>query len=59
MDNFNVAPDSLLEFALVTVSLIVVIYAFYQAIRCTFWPGEESPDHIKRRILKLDIDEES
>lgn len=54
MEHFNDGPESILDLILVTASLLVVLYAFYQAIRCTMWPGERSPDHIKRRILEQD-----
>lgn len=30
----------------------VVVYAFYQAIICTIWPGETSSAHIKRKVLE-------
>lgn len=50
-------PQSILDLVLVGLSVIVVLFALCSAIRYTLWPGEESPDHIKRRILKDDLEE--
>lgn len=37
---------------IVVFSAGVVIYAFYQAIIFTIWPGETSSAHIKRKVLE-------
>lgn len=50
-------PQSILDLILVGLSVLVVLFALYSAIRYTLWPGEESPDHIKRRILEDDIED--
>jgi len=52
------APGSIVEFILVAIALAVVLLSFYLAIRYTLRPGENSPDHIKRRVLD-DHSEES
>lgn len=48
-------PVSVVDWVLAGTALITVLVAFYYAIRFTFWPGEKSPDHIKRQVL---IDDE-
>ena len=45
---------NLLSIAVVGIAFAVVVVAYYLAIKCTFWPGEDEPDHIKRRILEDD-----
>lgn len=49
--NHVAGPNSVAELLLVVVALAVVILSFYLAVRYTFWPGERSPNHIKRRVL--------
>ncbi|HNP37629.1 MAG TPA: hypothetical protein PKK10_17410 [Woeseiaceae bacterium] len=56
--NHGASAYSFLDIVISIGALIVVLWAFYLAIRYTFWPGETSPDHIKRRILD-DNDEQS
>lgn len=51
----STGPVSIADWVLAGIALITVLAAFYYAIRFTLWPGEKSPDHIKRRIL---IDDE-
>ena len=46
---------SLLEWGLVGLAAVAVVWAFSAAVRYTLWPGEMDPDHVKRRIL---VDEE-
>jgi hypothetical protein len=53
------ALGSLVEALLVGLAVAVVLWAFYQAIRHTTRPGEEDPDHVKRRILTEDDEERS
>jgi hypothetical protein len=43
---------SMAALLIVVFSTGVVIYAFYQAIICTIWPGETSSAHIKRKVLE-------
>lgn len=45
---------SAVDWAVAGIALITVLAAFYYAIRFTLWPGEKSPDHIKRQILDDD-----
>jgi len=45
-------PGSVAEVLLVVVALAIVLVSFYLAVRYTFWPGELSPNHIKRRVLE-------
>jgi len=40
------------EYAVVVAAVIVLIWVLYLAFKYTVWPGEEEPDHIKRRILE-------
>lgn len=40
-----------LDYALVGLASLVVVYAGYKAIRHTLRPGEQSRDHVKWRIL--------
>lgn len=49
--NHSAATHSFVDLMLVTVAALVVILAFYLAVKYTFWPGEKSTNHIKRRIL--------
>ena len=37
--------------ALVVLAAAVVLLAFAQAVRFTWRPGEDAPDHVKRSIL--------
>jgi hypothetical protein len=37
--------------ALVVLAAAVVLLAFAQAVRFTWRPGEDTPDHVKRSIL--------
>lgn len=50
--------DGTLVFGWVVVGIasLIVIGAFYFSITRSLWPGEDNPDHIKRRIL-LDDEE--
>jgi hypothetical protein len=38
--------------AAVVVGTLATAFAFYFAIRATFWPGEAAPEHPKRSIFK-------
>jgi hypothetical protein len=42
---------SAVEWILVGIAAGTVVYAFYQAVLHTLYPGETSIDHVKRRIL--------
>ncbi len=46
--------NSILDLVLVASAIAVVLVAFYLALRHMLFPGETSPDHIKRRILQDD-----
>jgi hypothetical protein len=43
-----------LSIAVVGIAFVVVIVAYYLAIKNTLWPDEDDPNHIKRRILEDD-----
>ncbi|MCZ6872518.1 MAG: hypothetical protein O7G88_03150 [bacterium] len=47
-------PLSLLEYIIVVPVAVAVMLVFVQAVRYTLWPGEQTLDHIKRRILNED-----
>jgi hypothetical protein len=47
----SAASHSFVDLLLVAVAALVVILTFYLAVKYTFWPGEKSTNHIKRRIL--------
>ena len=49
----QVANVTWVDALLVLAALATVVWALYKAIACFAWPGEQSPDHIKRQILKL------
>jgi hypothetical protein len=52
-------PDGpLFYITLIGASIIVLAVVIY-TIKWFIWPGETSPDHIKRRILKPEIKESS
>ena len=36
---------------LVAAAAVVVVFAFAQAVRFTWHPGEDAPDHVKRSIF--------
>jgi len=42
----------LYEYALVGIAIVAAAWTIYLAVRYTLRPGENSPDHIKRRILE-------
>ena len=44
-------PD-LFEYVLVGIAIVAAAWTIYLAVRYTLRPGENSPDHIKRRILE-------
>ena len=45
------STGSTLGWLLIAGAALVVAVAFVQAVRFTWWPGEESLDHPKRSIL--------
>jgi hypothetical protein len=45
------APGATWEYALAAISVAIVLWVFYLAIRMTIHPGEDDPNHIKRTIL--------
>ena len=47
-------PLSLLEYVMVAPVAVAVMLVFVQAVRYTLRPGEQTLDHIKRRILNED-----
>jgi len=47
-------PHAIWEYALVACSVVVLVWVLYKAFMYTIRPGEEEPDHIKRRILESD-----
>ena len=51
MSDSGIGPTSIFDLVLVIMAAVLVLLAFCLAIRYTFWPGEKSPDHIKRRVL--------
>ena len=51
------AHASLLEWMLVFAAAIVLVWALGLAVRYTVHPGETEAAHIKRRILRDDVDE--
>ena len=48
---------ALVDGGLVVLAAVIVLWAFYAAVRYTVRPGEEDLQHVKRRIL-VDEDEE-
>ena len=52
------AHPSDLEYVLVIAAAIVLVWALGLALRFTLRPRETDPDHIKRRILVDDVDED-
>jgi hypothetical protein len=48
------SPHTVWEFVILIVDAIVVVWVFYLAIKYTVKPGEENPDHIKRKALELE-----
>jgi len=51
------AATTLVDGGLVVLAAVIVLWAFYAAVRYTVRPGEEDRHHLKRRIL-VDEDEE-
>ena len=51
MHHMASGPGATWEYALAAVSVAIVLWVFYLAIRMTIHPGEEDPNHIKRTIL--------
>ena len=48
---------TLVDGGLVVLAAVIVLWAFYAAVRYTVRPGEEDRHHLKRRVL-VDEDEE-
>lgn len=44
-------PDGPLYYLVLIVSSLIVVGVVYYTIKWFIWPGEQSEDHIKRRIL--------
>ncbi len=45
-------PLSAFDYLVVVVAVVIVAVVFVLLIKLLIWPGESSPDHIKRRILR-------
>lgn len=43
-----------LEWVLVGLAVLLVVWVIYRAVVLTLRPGEDDPDHIKRKILEDD-----
>lgn len=50
------ARPAFYEYLLVAIAVVAMVWTLYLAVRMTVRPGEDKPDHIKRRILE-DADE--
>ncbi len=49
--DFVTSDISIFSWVLVLIAFIMVVYAFYKTIMYMLWPGELSPNHIKRTVL--------
>lgn len=47
-------PHAVWEWALVVCAVLILVWVLYLGVKYTFWPGEDAPDHIKRKILEGD-----
>lgn len=47
-------PDGPMYYLVLILSSLVVIGVVYYTIKWFIWPGEQSEDHIKRKILEED-----
>lgn len=45
-------PDGPLYYLVLIISSLIVIGVVYYTIKWFIWPGEQSEDHIKRKILE-------
>jgi len=45
-------PDGPLYYLVLITSSLIVIGVVYYTIKWFIWPGEQSEDHIKRKILE-------
>ncbi|MDR8390688.1 hypothetical protein NC796_06050 [Aliifodinibius sp. S!AR15-10] len=45
-------PDGPLYYLVLIASSLIVIGVVYYTIKWFIWPGEQSEDHIKRKILE-------
>ncbi|MDZ7692014.1 MAG: hypothetical protein U5K69_12940 [Balneolaceae bacterium] len=45
-------PDGPLYYIVLVVSALIVIGVVYYTVKWFIWPGEQSEDHIKRKILE-------
>lgn len=50
-------PASAVDYAVIVVAVVIVAVVVVLFIKYLFWPGETSPEHIKRRILRDDWEE--
>jgi hypothetical protein len=54
---FLLTATTLVDRGLAALAAVIVLWAFYAAVRYTVRPGEEDRRHVKHRIL-VDEDEE-
>lgn len=45
-------PGGIIDYIIVLISFFMVVIVFVLFMKYLIWPGEKSPDHIKRRILR-------
>ncbi|MFH5833401.1 hypothetical protein ACG2F4_15755 [Halalkalibaculum sp. DA3122] len=45
-------PDGPLYYLVLIISSLIVIGVVYYTVKWLIWPGEQSEDHIKRKILE-------
>lgn len=50
------AGATTLDWILLALSVAIVIVVIVLAVRYFLRPGETSPDHIKRQVLRSDLD---
>jgi hypothetical protein len=52
-------PDGPLFYLIVIVSSIIVLATVIYTVKWFLWPGEKSNDHIKRKILESESNQDS
>ncbi len=51
-DGMPIAPPGFWDYVIVAISIVVLLVALWLFLRSFLRPGEEEPDHIKRKVLE-------
>ena len=54
-EHMSSAPRSFVEYVIVGIAAVIMVWTLVKATQWTISPGEHDPDHIKRTILDDDF----